>query len=207
VDRPRCNRLATGYGTVRHPVRPTLMITPEQGDVPMRMRRTAVAALLAAGIVVPTVATPAAAQPAAHSAAAHSAVAQRAKDKVAGKPGRTRKPVRTPFVAGGTVTTVDVAAGTVTLRVRSGTKDVRKRTVTVTVASTARVLVNGKRSALNAVTAGALVTVIGRRSEGVYTANKVLVSQRSRPVVTPEPTPTTEPTSPDPGEISDDLSA
>jgi hypothetical protein len=185
----------------------------------MRMRRTAVAALLAAGIVVPTMATAAAAvaQPAAHPAAA-----QRAKDKVAVKPGKTRKPVRTPFAASGRVTAVDAAAGTVTLLAQGGSKDVRKRTVTVAVPSTARVVINGKRGALSAVTVGARITVNGTRSAGVYTASKVQVSQKAGPVVTPspkptvQPTPTVEPTEPTPDdgdteepadEISDDLSA
>jgi hypothetical protein len=156
----------------------------------MRMRRTAVAALLAAGIVVPTLPTAAvaAAKPASPAAASRALA-----DRPAPKPGKTRKPVRTSFVATGVVTAVDVAAGTVTLRAKGGTRDVRRRTVTVAVPDTARVVVNGKRAAPAVIIAGAKITVNGFRSADVYTAIRVRVSQK---VVTPAPvpTPTVDPT-------------
>ena len=153
----------------------------------MRLRRTAVAALLAAGIVVPAVTTAAVAfaQP------ATTATAQKAPK--APKPVKTKKPVRTPFAASGTVTAVDAAAGTVTVQAKGGTKDVRKRTVTVTVASNAKIKVNDKVGTLAAVKPGAKITVTGTRSGDVYTATRVQVSQRKAPVVTPSPTPTVSP--------------
>ena len=152
----------------------------------MRLRRTAVAALLAAGIVVPAVTTAAVAfaQP------ATTATVQKAK---APKPVKTKKPVRIPFAASGKVTAVDAAAGTVTVQAKGGTKDVHKRTVTVTVASNAKIKINDKVGTLAAVQPGAKITVTGTRSTGVYTATRVQVSQRTAPVVTPSPTPTTEP--------------
>lgn len=154
----------------------------------MRLRRTAVAALLAAGIVVPAVSTAAVAfaQP------ATTATAQKA-PKAPKAPKVTKKPVRTPFAASGKVTAVDAAAGTVTVQAKGGTKDVHKRTVTVTVASNAKIKINDKVGTLAAVQPGAKITVTGTRSTGVYTATRVQVSQRTAPVVTPSPTPTTEP--------------
>lgn len=172
----------------------------------MRLRRTAVAALLAAGIVVPAVSTAAVAF--AHPAT--TATAQKAK---APKPVKTRKPVQ--FAASGKVTAVDAAAGTVTVQAKGGTKDVRKRTVTVTVAGNARIKINDKVGTLAAVKPGAKITVTGTRSGDVYTATRVQVSQRTAPVVTPspapavtpdpttEPAPTTEP-SPDTSTSPDD---
>lgn len=153
----------------------------------MRLRRTALAALLATGIVVPAAGTAAVAfaQPApATATAAHQS---------SGKPNKTRKPVRTPFAGSGRVTAVDAEAGTVTLLAKGGTKDVRKRSVTVVVADTARITVNSRRSTLDAVTVGAKITVTGTRSAGVYSATRVQVSQKAAPVVTPSPTPTVSP--------------
>jgi hypothetical protein len=157
----------------------------------MRMRRTAVAALLAAGIVVPTLSTAAVAfaQPAATSAAQRAGA-----DKAAPKPIKTRKAVRTPFAATGKVTAVDAAAGTVTLLATGGTKDVRKRTVTVTVPASVRIKAQGQRITLATIVVGAKITVVGKRAGGSYTATHVQVSQKVRPVVKPSPTPTVEPT-------------
>jgi hypothetical protein len=152
----------------------------------MRLRRTAVAALLAAGIVVPAVSTAAVAfaQPATKSATAQ---------KSGPKPGKTKKPVRTPFTASGKVTAVNAAAGTVTVLATGGTKDVRKHTVTITVTSAARFKINSRAGTLAAVTVGARITVTGTRSGTTYTAAKVEVSQKKSPVVTPSPTPTVDP--------------
>jgi hypothetical protein len=169
----------------------------------MRLRRTVVAALLAAGVAVPVAATAGfAAAPAASSTAT-------AAHKGDSKPGK----VRAKFAASGRVTAVDAVAGTVTVAAKGGTKDVRKRTVTVSVADDARVRINGKRAALDAVVVGAKISVTGDRVNGVYTATRVQVSQKSRPVVQPSPTPTVSP-SPDvdpteepEDETSDDLSA
>ncbi|UQU61699.1 hypothetical protein COUCH_21915 [Couchioplanes caeruleus] len=163
----------------------------------MRIRRTAVAALLAAGIVVPAVSAAAmAAQPAAKAPGA-AASAHKATPKPS-KTAKTPKPVR--FTASGTVTAVDAEAGTVTLLAKGGTKDVRKRTVTVVVPAKASLRVNGKKVTLSGVAAGQRIEVVGRRTGDVYTADVVRVSGRAAkpapsPSVTPTPTvePTTEP--------------
>ncbi|MEU8609949.1 hypothetical protein AB0C29_18360 [Actinoplanes sp. NPDC048791] len=153
----------------------------------MRLRRTAVAALLAAGIVVPAVGTAATAfaQPGGKPVSAQ---------KAHPKPNKTKKPVRTPFAASGKVTAVDAAAGTVTLLASGGTKDVRRQTVTVTVPGSLRVVVNGKRTTLKTVAVGARITVNGTRVGTAYTATKVSVTQKKGAVVKPTPTPTVSPT-------------
>jgi hypothetical protein len=153
----------------------------------MRLRRTAVAALLAAGIVVPAVGTAATAfaQPAGKPVTAQKATP---------KPSKTKKPVRTRFEASGKVTAVDAAAGTVTLLASNGTKDVRKQTVTVTVPGSLRVVVNGKRTTLKAVAVGARIAVNGTRVGTAYTAAKVSVTQKKTAVVKPTPKPTVPPT-------------
>jgi hypothetical protein len=192
----------------------------------MRLRRTAVAALLAAGIVVPAVSTAAVAfaQPATKTATAQKS-SPKASPKASPKPSKTKKPVRTPFTASGKVTAVDAAAGTVTVLATGGTKDVRKHTVTITVTSAARFKINSRTGTLAAVSVGAKITVTGTRSGSTYTAARVEVSQKKSPVITPSPAPTVDPeptaeptpstsTSPDDDptedpedEISDDLSA
>jgi hypothetical protein len=180
------------------------------------MRRTAVAALLAAGIVVPAVSTAAVAF--AQSAPGTTATAA----KAAPKPDKTPKPAKTPkapkpvrFTASGTVTAVDAGAGTVTLLAKGGTKDVRKKTVTVSVPDRASLRLNGKKVTLSALAAGQRIEVVGRRSGSTYTAEVVRVSGKTvkpapSPSVTPSPSaPTTEPTEPsdDPStEPSDDQS-
>ncbi|WP_199509647.1 hypothetical protein [Nucisporomicrobium flavum] len=169
----------------------------------MRIRRTAVAALLAAGIVVPAVSAAAmAAQPAAK--APGSASAFKATPKPA-KTSKAHKPVR--FTASGTVTAVDAQAGTVTLLAKGGTKDVRKRTVTVVVPAKASLRVNGKKVTLSGVAAGQRIEVVGRRTGDVYTADVVRVSGKGvKPAPSPSvtPTPTTEPTTEPTDDPSDD---
>jgi hypothetical protein len=134
--------------------------------------------------------------------------------KATPKPAKTTKapkPVR--FTASGTVTAVDAEAGTVTLLAKGGTKDVRKRTVTVAVPAKASLRVNGKKATLAGVSAGQRIEVVGRRSGDVYTAEVVRVSGKTvkpapSPSVTPTPTvePTTEPTDDPTTEPTEDLS-
>jgi len=167
----------------------------------MRMRRTAVAALLAAGIAVPAVSTAAVAfaQPAKPGATATAA-------KATPKPSKTpkaAKPVR--FTASGTVTAVDAQAGTVTLLAKGGTKDVRKKTITVSVPAKASLRLNGRKVTLAALASGQRIEVVGRRTGTVYTADLVRASGKGvkpapSPTVTPSPVtpspsaPVTEPT-------------
>jgi len=153
----------------------------------MRLRRSALAALLTAGILVPGVSVAATAFAASSPAAAHPA----AGFKHTPKPVKTAKPARPlPFSASGTVTAVDAAGGTITLTAKGGTKDVRRRTVTVSVAAGARVVVNEARATLAEVAAGQRIAVVGTRTGTVYTASRV----RARgAAVTPAPSPTAEP--------------
>lgn len=170
----------------------------------MRMRRTALAALLAAGIAVPAVSTAAVAfaQPGKPGTGASAA-------KATPKPSKTTKapkPVR--FTASGTVTAVDAAAGTVTLLAKGGTKDVRRKTITVSVPAKASLRLNGKKVTLAALGSGQRIEVAGRRTGTAYTAEIVRAKGKAAkpapgPTVTPSPVtplpsapPTTEPAEP-----------
>ena len=84
----------------------------------MRLRRSALAALLTAGIIVPAVSVAATAFAAqAPAAASHPA----AGFKHTPKPVKTSKPARPlPFSASGTVSAVDAAGGTITLVAKGG---------------------------------------------------------------------------------------
>jgi hypothetical protein len=170
----------------------------------MRLRRTAIAAVLTAGIVVPAVSTAAVAfaQP---GPAARPAVLAKATPKAT----KTAKPVKAVrFEASGTVSAVDVATSVVTLQtkvtVKSGRKAAKKTVITqVTVAASARIVVNGAEATLAEVGVGHRIVVTGTRTDSVYTATKVVTTGRKvtpapGPTVTPSPapsvTPSTEPT-------------
>lgn len=147
----------------------------------MRIRRVAVAVALAAAVVVPTVST------------AASAAARPAVSAAHGKPGKPAKPTKAKFTASGIVTAVSVDTSTVVIAARGGTKDVRGQTITVTVPSTARIVVNGARRSLADVAAGYRITVTGTRSGTVYTAAR-LASKGARAHPKPTSTPTASPT-------------
>jgi hypothetical protein len=162
----------------------------------MRLRRTAIAAVLAAGIVVPVLSNTAVAvaQP---SAAAKSTAALKAT--------KAAKPVKAVrFQASGVVTALDVTTGAVTLQtkttVKSGKKTIKKTVITqVTVAATARVVVNDATATLASVGVGQRIVVTGTHSGTVYTATKVIATGTSvvpapSPSATPTPTPSVEPT-------------
>ncbi|GAA2580122.1 hypothetical protein GCM10010435_66790 [Winogradskya consettensis] len=176
----------------------------------MRLRRTVIATFAAAAIAVPTLATAALAStptPATATVAA-SATAAKSSDKSSSKPSEkssgkpTAKPTKTAkralFAATGTVTSVDATAGTITLYAKGGTKDVRKKTITVTVADDALIRVNGKRGAgLSSIAAGFRIDVGGRRSGSDYTAEIIIAKGKVRatpsPTVSPKPSPTVSP--------------
>jgi hypothetical protein len=149
----------------------------------MRLRRTAIAAVLAAGIVVPVLSNAAVAV-AKPSAAAKSAAALKAT--------KTTKPVKAVrFQVSGIVTALDATTGAVTLQtkttIKSGKKTVKKTVITqVVVAATARVVVNGAEATLASVGVGRRIVVTGTHSGTVYTATKVIATGAS---VTPTPTP------------------
>ncbi|MFI7601895.1 hypothetical protein [Actinoplanes sp. NPDC049681] len=167
----------------------------------MRMRRAATAALLTAGILVPAVSTAAVAfaSPSKHTS---SAAKSTHKPEATPKPKATPKPTKTPkaqkpvrFTASGTVTAVDAEAGTVTLVVKGGTKDVRKSTLTVTVPAKASVRVNSKKATVAALAAGFRIEVTGRRAGAVYTVDVLRATgKKAKPAPSVTPSPTTEPT-------------
>ncbi len=180
----------------------------------MRLRRTAIAAVLAAGIVVPILSTATVAVAKPGSAAQAAAVLKPAKAS------KLVKAVR--FQASGTVNAVNVTTGAVTLQtrttVKSGKKIIKKTLITnVTVATTARIVVNGVQGTLANVAVGHRIVVTGTRSGTVNTATKVVTTgnkitpapiavtpsptQSETPIPAPstgptvEPSPNTEPTS------------
>jgi hypothetical protein len=165
----------------------------------MRLPRSAVAAMLAAGIIVPAVsgAAVAMAAPSSHSA---GTFVDAAKSDKPGKPGKPSRRVKVKFAAEGRVTAVDAAAGTVTLLAKSGTKDVRKKTITVAVPAGARIVVGGRRATVAGIVAGARIAVTGTRVGAEYTAARISAtrpkpapSKKPVPVVTPSPSPSVTP--------------
>jgi hypothetical protein len=153
----------------------------------MRFRRIAVAAALATAVAVPAASTAAAAASQPTTASHHGDKADKT-DK-AGK--------KTKFAASGTVTAVDAVAGTVTMKVKGGTKDVRRATVTITVPSSARIVVNGGRRPLADIAAGYGISVTGTHDDATYTASRVEArGKKAHPAKPPATSPTTTPTSP-----------
>ena len=136
----------------------------------MRLRTAALALVLSTAAVVPLAGTASAAAPAHRPAAVQKAPAKPAKPE---KPAKPVKQVKVAFTASGTTTAVDPAAGTVTVSAKGGTKDVRGRTVTVTVADTARIVRDDAPATLADLAAGDRITVTGTRAGTVYTALKV----------------------------------
>jgi hypothetical protein len=162
----------------------------------MRLRRSAAAVALAVAVVVPTAVTGVAAYAQGSSPSAASVHAAK-------KPKPDRK---TPFQASGTITAVDAAAGTLTVAARGGTKDVRGKTVTMSVAAGARIVLNGRKVKLDALTAGLRVSVTGTRKDSAYLAGKIQAAGKGKPG--PKPTPTASPSSsaspaPEPSESSE----
>ena len=109
---------------------------------------------------------------------------------------KSKKSSKTPrqvkFTASGTVTAVDAAAGTVTVQVKGGTKDVRRTAVTIAVPPAARIVVNGAGKALADVAVGYSITVTGTNSGGALTAARI-EARGKKPAAKPAPAPTTKP--------------
>ena len=152
----------------------------------MRLPRVAVTAALIAAVTVPAVSTTAAAsaRPAHRPAAAKS-------------PGKHAKPVRHVFAAAGSIVAVDNDGATITVAATAGTKDVKGRTVTMAVPTSARILVGGRRTAPAALQQWYRITVTGTRIGTAYTAGKIQATA-PRPSTRPHPTPTPTTTAPDP---------
>ncbi len=162
----------------------------------MHLRRSALAVLLTASVVVPAVSTAAVAwaKPATKPAAVQKAKPKPVKTPAKPvKPVKPAKPVKANFTASGSVTAVNPAAGTVTVAAKGGTKDVKGSVVTVTVPSTARIVLDDAPATLGALAVGFRITVTGTKLGTAYTAAKV---QASAPEPEDEPTqePTDEPT-------------
>ena len=172
----------------------------------MRLRYPAVISLTAALALGPVLTTPARAgghgSPTSVAAAAKKPTAKPTKP-VKTQPAKPTKPVPTKapkpqptktvkavsFGLSGTLTGVDAAASTVTLLAKGG-KDTRGTTVTVLVATTARIRLNDAVSTLAALPLGARVAVSGTALGSVRTAVKVSVEVHIVPTPTPTPTPT-----------------
>ncbi|WIM93929.1 hypothetical protein ACTOB_005923 [Actinoplanes oblitus] len=170
----------------------------------MRMRRLAAVVAMAAAVTLPVASTGVAAYAAKPSAAPSS------HKKAPVKPAPVKK-VKVAFTASGKVTKAD--ATSVTVAVKGGTRDVKGRTVTIGVPSTARVLLNGKKVAVSALAAGYQITVSGTYVDAVYTATKVeasgkVVKPTPAPSASTSPAPTPAPSASTPGaEPSDEPSA
>ncbi|HEY0000656.1 MAG TPA: hypothetical protein VGB74_09390 [Actinoplanes sp.] len=108
----------------------------------------------------------------------------------------------TKFEATGTVKAVNAAAGTVTVAVKGGTKEVRGKTVTVKVPPTVRIVVNGARKTLADIGTGFQIAVGGTQTGTVYLATKVTATgKKVRPVPSPTVSPSPSiPVTPSPSE-------
>lgn len=96
----------------------------------------------------------------------------------------SKKPVKTvPFAAVGTVVAVDAAARTVTVAATGGSKDLRGKTVVVTLAPTTKVTLDDAPAGLDVIDAGDAVTTNGRRVGADLVAAHV--NATSAPVVQP----------------------
>ncbi|MCO8275961.1 hypothetical protein M1L60_35825 [Actinoplanes sp. TRM 88003] len=164
----------------------------------MRIRRTVPAVVLAAAVAVaavPVAALPAIAKPAASKPSKPSE----------SRPAKPAKPAKVKFAANGTVTAVDLDQATVTVAVKSGTKDVKGRTVSITVPTTTRINVDGGGKTLSAIAAGYRITVTGSHAGPLYTAAKIQAhGVRTRPAPSTSPSPTPSPTDTDDSPKSDD---
>jgi len=129
------------------------------------LHRLAVLPLAAALVLGPVLAAPAFAAHSTRHAAVHASASVH-------RHASARRAL--PFTVVGTLSAVDTTAGTVTVAVRSGTRDLRGQSVTATVATTARILVADVPVTLADLSVGSTVTVSGTRAGGVLTATRVL---------------------------------
>jgi hypothetical protein len=137
----------------------------------MVTRRLAAAILTGALALTATVATPSSAFAATHGKrTSTSAKAKTAKGKTAKV--KASKPVK--FTASGTVGAVDATAATLTVTHTHGTKVVRNKTITVSVSSAAKVVVNDVPATLADVQPAMHVTVLGTQTSAGFVASKVL---------------------------------
>jgi hypothetical protein len=95
-------------------------------------------------------------------------------------------PVAKHFTAVGTVVSVDVAAGTVTLADKGGSKDLHKTTVTVLTAAKTKIVRAGAEATLTKIVAGDHVTAVGTRTTAGLLASHVNVAA-AKPAPTSTP--------------------
>jgi hypothetical protein len=123
----------------------------------VRIRRTTAALALVAAVIVP---------------AATTATAAYAKSGSSGS-SASHRPAKVAFAATGTITAVDAAAGTVTVAAKGGSKDVRGKTVTITVVAGTRIRLNGKSKSLGELAAGDRIAVAGVHQSTGYVATRI----------------------------------
>ena len=180
----RRGRKATGpHRAVRQPGYP-------KGNPMRRTTRTSVVAALVLGLALPSAGAAVAAERTAAPGAASVAAG-----KGGDRPAPRQRTVR--FTAGGTVTAVDAAAGTVTFTVKGGrVKALRGKPLTVVVAEGARITRDGEVVQLDAVLAGDRVSVSGVQEGETRTVKRVSASaaeDRSGDAPAPAPAPTAAP--------------
>ena len=167
------------------------------------MRTRPVTALLVA-IAVAVPATPALAAGLSHGATPGTAKHSSAKPSKPSKPAKPTKPVkpikRVSFSYNGTLTALDAAAGTVTIKVPGGgQKALRSAKLTLTVPASAAVRRNGAVATLGELVVGDKLQVKGDRVGTVHTVRRVSakasdVAPAPSPTPSPEPSETPEPT-------------
>ena len=167
------------------------------------MRTRPVTALLVA-IAVAVPATPALAAGLSHGATPGTAKHSSAKPSKPSKPAKPTKPVkpikRVSFSYNGTLTALDAAAGTVTIKVPGGgQKALRSAKLTLTVPASAAVRRNGAVVTLGELVVGDKLQVKGDRVGTVHTVRRVsakasVVAPSPSPTPSPEPSETPEPT-------------
>ena len=164
------------------------------------MRTRPVTALLVA-IAVAVPATPALAAGLSHGATPGTAKHSSAKPSKPSKPTKPVKPIkRVSFSYNGTLTAVDAAAGTVTIKVPGGgQKALRSAKLTLTVPASAAVRRNGAVATLGELVVGDKLQVKGDRVGTVHTVRRVsakasVVAPAPSPTPSPEPSETPEPT-------------
>jgi hypothetical protein len=137
----------------------------------MLIRRLATVVLTGVLALTAGVATPSSAFAASHSK--KTTVSAKAKTEKAKKTDvKTRKPVK--FTASGIVGAVDPTVATLTVTHTHGSKAVRNKIITVSVPSTAKVVVNDVPATLTDVQPAMHVTVLGTQTSAGFVASKVL---------------------------------
>jgi hypothetical protein len=136
------------------------------------------------------------------SVAAAQAVAKPvATHHAATTPTKPAKPAKVAFAANGSVTAVISSDATITVAVKSGTKDVKGQTISISVPTTSRIVVNGARKNIADLGVGYRITVTGTHVGSLYTAARVeAVGVRAQPTpsasvtASPGPTSSADPT-------------